>query len=115
MTVHSRRNRRAGVRSSRGAGRKGARSLSLSLISMSQEEFSAAFKGSPTKRARLRRLKRNASVVLGNMGSPADVLALVEALADGGTAGPRAPGVGAGEDRLPAAVEREVLGSSAGR
>jgi len=34
---------------------------------MTQEEFSAAFKDSPMKRAKLRGLKRNASVVLDNM------------------------------------------------
>ena len=33
---------------------------------MTQAEFSAAFKGSPMKRAKLRGLKRNAAVVLGN-------------------------------------------------
>ena len=33
---------------------------------MTQEQFSAAFKNSPMKRAKLRGLKRNAAVVLGN-------------------------------------------------
>ena len=33
---------------------------------MTQEEFSAAFKNSPMKRAKLRGLRRNAAVVLGN-------------------------------------------------
>jgi epoxyqueuosine reductase len=33
---------------------------------MSQPEFPAAFRGSPMKRAKLRRLKRNAAVVLGS-------------------------------------------------
>ena len=32
---------------------------------MTQQEFSAAFKGSPMKRAKLHGLKRNAAVVLG--------------------------------------------------
>jgi epoxyqueuosine reductase len=59
-----------------------ARSRSLSLLSMSQVEFSAAFKGSPMKRAKLRGLRRNASVVLGNVGSADDVPALVDALTD---------------------------------
>jgi epoxyqueuosine reductase len=49
---------------------------------MTQEEFSRAFKGSPMKRAKLRGLKRNAAVVLGNIGSSADVPALVAALSD---------------------------------
>ena len=63
------------------AGRD-ARSLALELLTMSQSEFSAAFKGSPMKRAKLRGLKRNAAVVLGNVGSSADVPALVAALSD---------------------------------
>ena len=36
---------------------------------MTQEEFSRAFKGSPMKRAKLRGLKRNAAVVLENLGA----------------------------------------------
>ena len=36
------------------------------LLAMMQEEFSAAFKCSPMKRAKLRGFKRNAAVVLGN-------------------------------------------------
>lgn len=40
---------------------------------MSQEDFSAAFRKSPVKRAKLRELKRNAAVVLGNVGTPNDV------------------------------------------
>ena len=40
---------------------------------MSQEEFSREFKGSPMKRAKLRGLKRNAAVVLGNVGKAEDV------------------------------------------
>jgi epoxyqueuosine reductase len=61
---------------------KDARSLALELLSMSQPEFSAAFKRSPMKRAKLRGLKRNASVVLGNIGSGEDVPALAAVLAD---------------------------------
>jgi hypothetical protein len=49
---------------------------------MTQDEFSAAFRGSPVKRAKLRGLKRNAAVVLGNGGSADDVPALVAALSD---------------------------------
>ena len=45
---------------------KDARTLAHELLAMSQEEFSAAFKGSPMKRAKLSGLKRNAAVVLGN-------------------------------------------------
>jgi epoxyqueuosine reductase len=46
---------------------KDARTLATELLAMSQEEFSAAFKGSPMKRAKLRGLKRNSTVVLGNI------------------------------------------------
>jgi epoxyqueuosine reductase QueG len=43
-----------------------ARTLAGELLAMSQEEFSAAFKGLPMNRAKLRGLKRNAAVALGN-------------------------------------------------
>jgi epoxyqueuosine reductase len=49
---------------------------------MSQEEFSAAFRGSPMKRAKLRGLKRNAAVVLGNLGEPEDAGILTPLLED---------------------------------
>jgi epoxyqueuosine reductase len=49
---------------------------------MTQPEFSAAFRGSPMKRAKLRGLKRNAAVVLGNVGSAHDVEVLTHALDD---------------------------------
>jgi epoxyqueuosine reductase len=45
---------------------KDARTLAREILGMTQPEFSAAFKGSPMKRAKLRGLKRNAAVVLGN-------------------------------------------------
>ena len=44
--------------------------------------FSAAFKGSPMKRAKRRGLARNAAVVLGNVGTSGDVPALSAALED---------------------------------
>jgi epoxyqueuosine reductase len=47
---------------------------------MTQEEFSAAFKNSPMKRAKLRGLKRNAAVMLRNVGSPEDIDVLTQAL-----------------------------------
>ncbi len=50
-----------------------ARTLARKFLSMSQAEFSAAFKGSPMKRAKLGGLKRNSAVVLGNVGSAEDV------------------------------------------
>ncbi len=62
--------------------RKDARTLARDLLSMSDEEFRTAFKGSPMKRAKLRGLKRNAAVVLGNVGSSDDLQSLVAALAD---------------------------------
>jgi hypothetical protein len=40
---------------------------SLAILMMTQEEFSAAFKHSPMKHAKLRGLKRNACVVLRNV------------------------------------------------
>ena len=61
---------------------KDARQLARDLLGMSQEEFSRAFKGSPMKRAKLRGLKRNAAVVLGNVGTPDDVDLLMRALDD---------------------------------
>ncbi|HEU4748589.1 MAG TPA: tRNA epoxyqueuosine(34) reductase QueG [Gemmatimonadaceae bacterium] len=46
-----------------------ARSLANELLSMSREEFSTTFRKSPMKRAKLEGLKRNAAVVLGNLGA----------------------------------------------
>lgn len=63
-------------------GGKDARMLARELLVMTQDEFSRAFKGSPMKRAKLRGLKRNAAVVLGNVGSSEDVSALQQALDD---------------------------------
>jgi epoxyqueuosine reductase len=61
---------------------KDARTLARELLAMTQKEFSAAFRKSPMKRAKLRRLKRNAAVALGNVGSEADVEVLTRALDD---------------------------------
>ncbi len=58
---------------------KDARTLARDLLQMSQEEFSASFKGSPMKRAKVRGLQRNAVVVLGNVGTDAD-LPLLDAI-----------------------------------
>jgi epoxyqueuosine reductase len=49
---------------------------------MSQEDFAAAFRRSPMKRAKLKGLKRNAAVVLGNIGTMEDAPVLRKALAD---------------------------------
>ncbi len=59
-----------------------ARTIASDLLAMSQEEFSVAFKGSPMKRAKLRGLKRNAAVVLGNVGTARDTDELTRALVD---------------------------------
>ena len=61
---------------------KDARQLARELLAMTQEEFSLAFKNSPMKRAKLRGLKRNAAVALGNIGGEASVPALSVALTD---------------------------------
>ena len=44
---------------------KDATTLAEDLLAMSQDEFSAAFRKSPMKRAKLAGLQRNARVVLG--------------------------------------------------
>jgi epoxyqueuosine reductase len=61
---------------------KDERQLARELLGMTPEEFSAAFRGSPMKRAKLPGLKRNAAVVLGNVGTVDDVPALRQALDD---------------------------------
>jgi len=61
---------------------KVARTLAREILAMSQEEFGAAFEDSPMKRAKLRGVKRNAAVALGNVGSRQDVDALTHALDD---------------------------------
>ena len=49
---------------------------------MRQEDFTHAVTGSPMKRAKVRGLKRNAAVVLGNVGTSGGVDVLTHALAD---------------------------------
>jgi epoxyqueuosine reductase len=61
---------------------KDARTLAREILAMSQDAFSAAFRKSPMKRAKLRGLKRNAAVALGNVGSMEDVPVLQQALDD---------------------------------
>ena len=63
-------------------GGKDARTLARELLRMTPEEFSGAFKGSPMKRAKLRGLKRNAAVVLGNVGTTEDIPVLRRAEED---------------------------------
>lgn len=61
--------------------RRGLSTLELTFVlSMTQEEFLERFRGSPIKRAKLEGLKRNACVVLGNLGDVSAVPALARAL-----------------------------------
>jgi epoxyqueuosine reductase len=59
-----------------------ARTIAHTLLSMDDEAYRAAFKGSPMKRAKRRGLARNAAVVLGNVGDERDVEPLTAALSD---------------------------------
>lgn len=52
---------------------KDAAALARDILAMSDEDFRDAFRGSPMKRAKLRGLKRNAAIVLGNVGTAEDV------------------------------------------
>jgi epoxyqueuosine reductase len=61
---------------------KNARTLAREILAMTQDEFSAAFKGSPMKRAKLRGLRRNAAVVLGNVMDGSVLPSLTAALTD---------------------------------
>jgi epoxyqueuosine reductase len=45
---------------------KDSPTLAREILSMTDEDFRIAFKGSPMKRAKLRGLQRNAAVVVGN-------------------------------------------------
>ena len=62
-----------------------ARTLARDVLALTPDRFRESFAGSPMKRARLGGLKRNAAVVLGNVGnvgSTDDVAALTTALHD---------------------------------
>jgi epoxyqueuosine reductase len=59
---------------------KDARTLTEELIAMSQEEFSAAFRKSPMRRAKLAGLQRNARVVLDDEGAREGIVVLTHAL-----------------------------------
>ena len=61
---------------------KDARALARELLGMTQGGFSAAFKGSPMKRAKPPAMQRNAAVVLGNVGTADDANVLTRALDD---------------------------------
>ena len=59
--------------------RDGTRALAREILMMEPADYAAMFKGSAIKRAKLWMLKRNACVVLGNMGT-ADDLAVLDAM-----------------------------------
>ena len=59
--------------------REGTRALAREILMMDAADYAAAFKGSAIKRAKLWMLKRNACVVLGNIGI-ADDLAVLDAM-----------------------------------
>ncbi len=61
---------------------KDAVTLARDILALDQETFGAAFRKSPIKRAKLRGMKRNAAVVLGNMGTPDAAAVLTRARAD---------------------------------
>ena len=54
-----------------------ARSIATAILAMDEDEFRRIFKASAMKRAKLRGLKRDAAVVLGNVGTSEDLDALV--------------------------------------
>ena len=51
---------------------KAARTLATEMLTMSEDEFRAAFRGSAMKRAKLAGLRRNAAVVFGDTGESTD-------------------------------------------
>ena len=61
---------------------KDARTLARDLLQMSEVNYREAFKGSAMKRAKLSGLRRNAAVVLGNVGSASDAPLLRQAVDD---------------------------------
>jgi len=58
-------------------GRKDARALATEILRMNEDGYRSLFSGSPMKRAKLRGLKRNAAVVLGNVGDEEDIAVLL--------------------------------------
>ncbi|HLF04659.1 MAG TPA: tRNA epoxyqueuosine(34) reductase QueG [Dehalococcoidia bacterium] len=77
-------NRRAQAGQDGAFGRRDLALLDLvALLSLTEEEFRARFRGTPILRAKRVGLKRNACVALGNRHDPAAVPALARALAEG--------------------------------
>ena len=82
-----------------------ARTIAREILAMSPSEFSVAFKGSPMKRAKLRGLKRNAAVVLGNALDASAVTVLSGALSDDESLIREHAAWALGKIRSPAALE----------
>ena len=82
-----------------------ARSIARELLAMSPSEISVVFKGSPMKRAKIRGLKRNAAVVLGNALDASAVTALSGALSDDESLVREHAAWALGRIRSPAALE----------
>ncbi|MBV6522165.1 MAG: Epoxyqueuosine reductase [Gemmatimonadaceae bacterium] len=59
-----------------------ARTMARLILTMSHDDYLRTFRGSAMKRATFRGLKRNATVVIGNVGTPADADVLTDALDD---------------------------------
>ena len=62
--------------------REGTRALAREILMMDAADYAAAFRGSAIKRAKLWMLKRNACVVLGNVGTAENLAVLEVMLAD---------------------------------
>jgi epoxyqueuosine reductase len=58
------------------------RTIARKALQLTQDDFTALFRNSPIKRTKLRGLKRNAAVVLGNIGETADQDILEHAVRD---------------------------------
>ena len=61
---------------------KDTRQLAREILGMDMDAYRVAFRGSAMKRAKLPMMKRNAAVLLGNVGTADDVDVLTRALGD---------------------------------
>lgn len=61
---------------------KDARTIATEILLMNEDGYRSSFRGSPMKRAKLRALKRNAAVVLGNAGDEEDIALLLASKAE---------------------------------
>ena len=78
----SRELREDAFRSREAVARKDARTLATEILRMNEDSYRSSFRGSPMKRAKLRALKRNAAVVLGNVGDEEDIALLLASKAE---------------------------------